>query len=173
MTGLELLQEEMLKRGAQKQQIQSKILPMVLDILSEDKTRYLDIVKAQNELAHLEQRVRWQNMTLENAKEELSSLKEEINGLKREKAKYLTKERQYVNDWLEALKDMETAEGRDLMRKAQVFVNSVDIDTKYDNTAFIIGLASLLSGGEIGAIDELKKINKKLPTPDNDFIRVL
>jgi hypothetical protein len=43
-----------------------------------------------------------------------------------------------------------------------MFVNSVNIDSKYDNTAFIVGLAAILSNGECGAISELKKINPKL-----------
>ena len=48
------------------------------------------------------------------------------------------------------------------MRAAQVFVNAVSVDTKYDNTAFIIGLAAILSKNGIGAMDELKKINSKV-----------
>lgn len=47
------------------------------------------------------------------------------------------------------------------MRRVQVFKNEVKIDTKYDNTAYIIALGAILSDGAIGAIDELKKINAK------------
>ena len=67
---------------------------------------------------------------------------------------------------------MDNEEGRDTMRIAQMFVNMVDVDTKYDNTAYIIGLAAILSRGGISAIDELKKINKKLPDVGNITIRL-
>jgi hypothetical protein len=50
-----------------------------------------------------------------------------------------------------------------------MFVNTVSVETKYDNTAFIIGLAAILSNGRINPISELKKINKKLPDVDTDW----
>lgn len=166
MTGLELLRKEMERRGATKSQINSKVVPMVLDILSETGQLYTTIKENEDHLQMLQSQVHNTQMHIQRQEKTREELAEEINELKREKGKYLTEERQYVHDWLEALKDIETAESRDLMRKAQVFVNSVDIETKYDNTAFIIGLASLLSGGEIGAINELKKINRKIPSVD-------
>ena len=49
------------------------------------------------------------------------------------------------------------------MRRAQMFVNSVDVETKYDNTAFIVALGAILSDGKIGAIEELRKINPRMP----------
>lgn len=39
---------------------------------------------------------------------------------------------------------------------------SVDIDTKYDNTAFIVGLSALLSGVQINPLKEIQKINPKI-----------
>lgn len=166
MTGLELLRKEMERRGATKSQINSKVAPMVLDILSETGQLYTTIKEDEERLQMLQSQVHNTQMHIQRQEKTRKELAEEINELKREKGKYLTEERQYVHDWLEALKDMETAEGRDLMRKVQVFVNSVDIKTKYDNTAFIVGLVSLLSNGKIGAIDELKKINRKMPGVD-------
>jgi hypothetical protein len=55
----------------------------------------------------------------------------------------------------------ETPQGRDAMRAAQVFANSVNIQTCYDNNAFIIGLASILAGKEMAPIDVVKKIVPK------------
>ena len=69
---------------------------------------------------------------------------------------------EYIKKFLDSIEKCETAEARDTMKTAQMFVNSVDVDTKYDNTAFIIGLASILSNGQINGIDELKKINKNM-----------
>ena len=71
----------------------------------------------------------------------------------------------YVENFFTALETCETDKGRDALRAAQMFVNSVTIDSKYDNTAFIIGLASILSQGNVGPIEELKKINNKIPSP--------
>ena len=51
-----------------------------------------------------------------------------------------------------------------------MFIDSVDVATKYDNTAYIIGLASILSNGSMDAIAELRKINNKLPDPR--FVKV-
>lgn len=61
-----------------------------------------------------------------------------------------------------ALDECETAGGKDMLRLAQMFVNSVDVNSKYDNTAYIIGLAGILSGNKVAPIPELKKINRKL-----------
>ena len=70
-----------------------------------------------------------------------------------------------VQKFEEGIRNCETAEARDMMKRVQFFVDAVDVDTKYDNTAYIIGLASILSDGNLDAMTELKKINKKLPEP--------
>ena len=62
----------------------------------------------------------------------------------------------------ESLKNCETPEARDAMRAAQVFVNAVNVDSKYDNTAFIIGLSAILSKNGVGPLETLKKMNPKL-----------
>ena len=77
--------------------------------------------------------------------------------------KHYQETRNYIDVFLKAISDCETQEARDALRTAQMFINSVSVDTKYDNTAFIIGLASILSQGKTGAIDELRKINPKIP----------
>ena len=60
------------------------------------------------------------------------------------------------------MEQAETPEARDRLRVAQAFINSVDIDTKYDNTAFIVGLSALLSGVQINPLKEIQKINPKI-----------
>ena len=52
-----------------------------------------------------------------------------------------------------------------------MFINSTDVNTKYDNTAYIIGLASILSGDTNSSpIAQLKKINPKLgEVPGDDW----
>ena len=72
---------------------------------------------------------------------------------------YQEKERVFF----QAVEECETLEGKDTLKKAQMFVNTVNLNTKYDNTAFIIGLASILAQGNVAPIEELRKINPDVP----------
>jgi hypothetical protein len=71
----------------------------------------------------------------------------------------------YINKFNKSIRECETPEGRDAIRLAQMYIKSVDVDTKskYDNTAYILGLASILSKENINAIGELRKIKNELP----------
>lgn len=155
MTGLDCLRDELAERGLSKTQIESKSVAVVLDIIANTGERYTNLqaeeVHATNKLYKLER-------ILEVKERELRELEFRLNELNREMREY----KDYINELNKSLLECETQEGRDAMRIAQMFVNSVDVDTKYDNTAYIIGLASILSGGKINAINELKKINKKI-----------
>ncbi|MBR4452403.1 MAG: hypothetical protein IKS39_11245 [Clostridia bacterium] len=64
-----------------------------------------------------------------------------------------------------ALENCETAEGRDKLREVQVYINTTKAETKYDNTAFIAGLAEVITGGRFNGMEKLKQINPKLFTP--------
>ena len=155
MTGLDCLRDELAKRGLSKTQIESKSVAVVLDVIANTGERYTNLqaeeVHASNKLCELEN-------TLRVRERQLSGLEIRLNELRRE----MWEHNDYINEFNKSLLECETQEGRDAMRIAQMFVNSVDVDTKYDNTAYIIGLASILSGGKINAIKELKKINKKI-----------
>ena len=155
MTGLELLREELKKRGFNDHNVNGKLVAAVLDILSNTDHVYSDMVKAEQELDAVRRRVK--RMTLEylRREHELEKAEQDFKQARWEMV-------QYIEKFNSALSECETAEGRDAMRRAQMFVNSVSVGSKYDNTAFIIGLASILTNGSIGAIDELKKVNPKL-----------
>jgi hypothetical protein len=150
------LYEELEKRGFKVWQAkQSKMLPAVLDILANTGTLYSDLHEARTQLDIL--------------KSQCEGLKNQIhagNILQAREEKQLRERweaaEHYVERFNASLAACETEEGRDAMRAAQVFVNAVSVDTKYDNTAFIIGLAAILSKNGIGAMDELKKINSKV-----------
>ena len=159
MTGLECLRTELRKRGFTNAQIEGKaasaIAVAVLDIVANTDHVYSDMVKAERELEFIRDKAellrksenrRWDD--LRKAEQNFQKKQEEIA--------------QYIEKFNTGLSECETAEGRDIMRRAQIFVNSVSVGSKYDNTAFIIGLASILSNGSIGAMDELKKMNPKL-----------
>lgn len=154
MTGLDLLKQEMLKRGATKAQVESKILPMVLDIVSQDdKYARLDEVEKEIERKQMQfdqmDAKRFHDMAvaeriIEDAKEQWK----EING--------------YISEFNEALKNCETPEGRDAMRRAQTYKNSVIIKNGYDRTAYNILLGNILSAGDMGGLNAVKKINPTL-----------
>ena len=162
MTGLELLREEMLKRGMTKSQVESKVAAVVLDILANTGNVYSDTYKAEQRLAELRREQDRIEAEIERGKKDIANLRDITNDLERARRKDWEEKLRYIERFNEGLEKCESQADRDAMRRAQVFVNSVSIDTKYDNTAFIIGLASILSNGSIEAIDALKKINPKL-----------
>lgn len=153
MTGHELLREELKKRGFTANQIDSKVVGGVLDVVAQNpNTTFADIQEAEQELVKLRSEFERKKGIYERELERIRIEKQSI-------IKSVMEKEQYINDWLEKLSECETAEGRDRMRIAQMFVNSVNVDSKYDNTAFITGLAAILTGGKIGALEEMKKIN--------------
>ena len=173
MTGLELLQKEMRRRGATPNQINSKAVGMVLDIISGSisKSTYLNIAEAKQHLTNIrnqvigsEQELRSIRDTIDRERKswiaERDRLEEATKGIGDE---YI----EYIENFQKSLMETETPEGRDAMRVAQMFINSVEIDTKYDNTAFIIGLSAILSGNSINAMEELKSINPNLFRENN------
>lgn len=166
MTGLECLRAEMRRRGATPNQITSKAVGMVLDIISESKDTYINIAEAEQYRTNIRNQIdgsvlelRSMRRSIEREKREWESerdrIEKEIKAIKEESV-------EYIENFQKSLMETETPEGRDAMRIAQLFINSVDVDTKYDNTAFIIGLSAILSGSGINSMQELKKINPKL-----------
>lgn len=155
MTGLECLRAELRKRGFQKGQTESKVVSGVLDILSETGDMYKDQDKLIEERNALLSEISYLKTWKTRFDYEIK-IKEEAIESRRKEA------REYIEAWYKAIEDCETPEGKDIMRTAQMFVNTVTVDSKYDNTAFIIGLAGILSGNKVAPMLELKKINKKL-----------
>lgn len=167
MTGLDFLREELKKRGFNDSQIRSKILPAVLDIVTNSGDKYTKMRKSEDEAT---EQVLSMRRKMSDYQAEIYKAKLKLDRIRAELA-VAEKHREHCEDYIDkfnkSLQECETEEGRDIMRSAQMYVNSVNIDTKYDNTAYIIGLASILSHGGINAIDELCKINKKICNPCN------
>lgn len=156
MTGLELLRNEMISRGCTRAQAESKTVAVVLDIVANSGTMYTDTERLLSDIEHLEAYKRWTEREIREKQNQADRIIAEA----RQEEKRV---REYIEKATKAMMECETQEGRDALRSAQMFVNSVDPQTKYDNTAFIIGLASILSRGNVAAIDELRKINPKIP----------
>ena len=165
MNGLDCLREEMASRGLTRVQIESKTVAVVLDILSKSGDKYQKMWETEQELTKRASAAQQTIRYLDDKEYDLDRKENELREV-------FETERKYIDDFNKSLEECETQEGRDRMRIAQMFVNSVDIDTKYDNTAFIIGLSAILSGGQINAIKELKKINSKLPSPFEEVIKI-
>ena len=168
MTGWECFAEEMRKRGMTETQINSKTAAACVDILAETGTEYLSAYDARKETERIRKNA---DRGLFNVTSECSRYEALRDAAKREYQELCdlinkaTKDaEEYFESLNNALEKCETEEGRDALRTAQMFINSVKVDTKYDNTAFIIGLAAILSGKKIEPIEELKKINTKLPS---------
>lgn len=166
MMGLDCLRKELEKRGMNRSQIESKVVAVVLDILTDSGDRYTSMHEAETDATTRLKEIKYETSRYEEAlearKKELKELESQI-----EKAKEHKKHcEDYIDKFNESLRECETPEGRDVMRAAQTFVNSVSVNTAYDNTAYIKGLASILSHGGINALNEMQKVDKKFPHPE-------
>ena len=159
MTGLDCLREELAKRGLPKSQIESRGVAMTLDILATSGELYSKMWRDEADLSEKLKKLISEKECLER---EIKAYQREASGYRDSASKKRMEDLEYIKRFFSALETCETEEGRDTMKKAQLFVNTVSVDTKYDNTAFIIGLSSILSNGKVGALSELKKINKSL-----------
>ena len=163
---LEKLRDEMKVRGCTPATINSKAVAVVLDIVSNSGDAYTTLWEKESatsrRIQELEREVREIERKKRRIDNTIASTQEKIDEL----ISVGKEVRDYVELFHKSLSECETEEGRDAMRRAQVFVNSVEVNTKYDNTAFIASLGAILSDGKIGAIGELKKINPKIPTID-------
>jgi hypothetical protein len=169
-SGYELLKAEMERRGLTKAQIESKAVGVVLDIIANNgQTNYLDLNdvlyhKRQAEVG-MERAERQAKIIIDNARIEANKYRRDDEKLKTQMDECI----KYFKEFKEALENCETPQGRDALRTAQMFINNVDINTVYDNTAFIIGLSAILTQTNIDPIIELKKINPCLKTKNFTF----
>lgn len=159
MTGLDCLREELKNRGLPKTQIESRGVAMTLDILANSGDHYTKMWQDETELTEKVKALKSEKSGLER---EVASYERKASGYRSREASERLEYMKYIKTFFTALEECETEEGRDALKKAQMFVNTVSVDTKYDNTAFIIGLSAILSNGKVGALSELKKINKSL-----------
>lgn len=175
MNGIDCLKAEMVKRGCTKNQIESKIVPVVLDIIAnaEDKTVFTDLFDAEKRIESLKSEISDLEKELMREQSRLDGINSEIEGklpiVKTMREKRIDgiisaneEIRKYCDHFKEWVSSCETPEGRDQIKKLQLFVDSVEIKTAYDNTAFIKGVAEILSSNSItGDIPEygLKKVN--------------
>lgn len=149
MTGLDMLKQEMLKRGCTKAQTESKLVSIVLDIVAETGTAYTDLREAEQRVKEIEDEAAAARRLWEKYTETEKKFREGV--------------KEYVEDFKASLKLCETPEARDALRVAQMFTDTVKINSQHDNTAYINGLAMLLCGQKIPAPMELRKVEEPAP----------
>lgn len=145
------IRDEMKKRGCTKAQMESRSLGIILDIIAETDV-YKKMIDVEQELNVLESRKADAERTIDFRWRELRKAQSDFEATKREY-------NAYIEDFNKHLENCATDVARDRLRIAQTFINTANIATGYDNTAFIIGLASILSQGGMNPVDEFKKIN--------------
>lgn len=174
MTGKELLFQELRERGLTENQIKSKGVAVVLDVIANDGTdRYLnakeiddELEKKKDALFSLQHRLRTQKWSFDAEFEALRQRNENLEkNIKTMRAEF----DEYVAEFGKSLEAMETPEQRDRLRAAQIFINSVEVRTDQNNTAYIHGLALLLSGVELkeGLENGLRSMTNKDFKPDS------
>ena len=172
MTGLDCLREELKKRGLTKAQIMSSTVAVVLDVLSQTGTQFTDVVKAEQELERIKADIRAEKWNLRQLEAELVGINDAVNRERKARdaqlnAKYAKLNEKwdelhsYAEEFNKSLLEAETAEARDRLRIAQMYTNSVSRENGYEETAYSIGLASILCGN-CHPISALKAINPKL-----------
>ena len=149
MNQLDFVREEMKKRGCSAAVRGSKAIPIVLDILS-GSTDFTALSEIEETIKEKRQEL-WQLERIE------SDIEEKRKQFEREKSAFKT----YLEEFNAALLNAETPEARDALRTAQTYINAVRIDTKYDNTAFIKGLAAILARSPLSSELNLETIDPK------------
>lgn len=155
------LQEELRALGAKENQINSKVVDYMLTALTNNRS-FLESFDIQQEIDERKRELRGIEHDITEKRRYMAELGEyhtSTLNLISERKQSLEK---YIDDFNNSLNNTETPEGRDRLRAAQYFVNSVKIESKYDNTAFIGGLAAILCGAQIDPVGELRKINPRL-----------
>lgn len=166
MTGLELLEKKLVEDGYCKlvTEHSRKVIQGCVAILANaDMSVYTDIRQAMDRLNEIYSKIRSKEKEARRLEISVAALQSDRESL----VNKINNDVAYINTLQEALEQCETSEGRDRLRIAQMFINSVNIDTKYDNTAYIVGLSAILAGQTVAAIPTLKKLNKKLPVNNN------
>ena len=159
MTGIEVLAEEISQRTGQGykatlQKVKSDTVRLVLEVLAEnqgllEKTVICEADEMRKEIKAELSEARKATMEANRRERAVQNRERSLECRYRE----LEKERKRLKEMelgLYSLKEKilqpETPEGRDRLRLLQIFSDSVNVVTNQNNTAYIAGCASILSG---------------------------
>lgn len=163
MTGLQALKLEMLERGCTRAQTEAKAVAVVLDIIANTGDKYTSEWQDEEEIKKLKSYIAFYNNKLSSEQQEIKSERQQIEKWREEVEERKQEVIRYQQEFNNALRNMETDEARDLLRTVQLFIELVNVKTAYDNTAYIYGLAAIMSRGAVKMPDEMKKVSSELP----------
>ena len=165
---LKRLREILKGLGCNGANVLSKAVTLTYGILTKcDKEQLREAERLGDEISSMEYRIKQlkeqRDYALEEAKEK--NLQETIRLQKKEselndKAEKIEEEQKKLSELAERINNAADQETKSKIIMAQWFRDNVDVKTAYDNTAFIVGLASVL--GSPAAIDQIQEINPKL-----------
>ena len=148
MSGLENLRAKLSELGLNSNSINSKAVEMTVSVLANNDD--IDVSLAfKGLLDEYNEKRNYLNSKLRELE------KKEYTLISREKTlsnnQKMLEERGFqlqrmVSEFEDCLSECETSEGRDAIRRAAFFITNTKINTCYDNTAYINGLANLLIG---------------------------
>ena len=168
MLDLERLRKDLVeKKGCSKAQANSRAVAKVLDLLTDSGDRYETLDDIESKITSRTESLKYLQERYESSRERVKEISEKINEIKADVNKTADARykqiKEYIDSFYKSLEECETPKGRDLLKVAQVYVNTVQVRTGADNTAFILGLAAILSGGKIATGNEIKKVDPKVP----------
>ncbi len=151
-----LYKDALIKAGATAQMANSKTAELCFAVCSNNPKllELIDLHKEDEEARVKLEAIKSQINYAKTLKPKYDRIKEFISSHEgMEKAAHIYQANaEYIKKFNKSLNECETKEGRDTLRLAQVFVNSVNAKTSQNNTAFINGLACILSRGECGSL---------------------
>ena len=155
-SGMDCLREELMKRGCSKIQAESQVVAIVLDILSQSDAAS-EQWKKEKDFRSREQSLAMKKSDLEKREAWLCEEKTALNDAFTSHRKELAEMIEYIESFNKALLESKDPEEANTLKKAQLFINSVNVETPQNNTAYINGLAAILSDGRTGLIWGLKQ----------------
>lgn len=148
-TGKELLEDKLRLIGATQNQIESKIVAMMVTVFAEvDNPRqmclaYLD---AKDEYKKLAKELEEERRRIKNDRFILNREISNFNYTRDQIEEELNRKQEEVDQARKEIFEAETPEMRDRMRLAKYFEMHTDPQNGYQETAFINGLANILAG---------------------------
>lgn len=162
MTGMEVLEQEFITRyhltpNAAKSALSGITVTRVLEIFAEK----MDVISeaALCSLHDREEAVQKAEMKIIDTKEELAQRGGKIRRLESEAADRLKAAEEKESEYQNNIRNVETAEARDRLRLLEIFKQNVEIETPQNNSVYIAGVASILSGTSVFP-DMGKKVDK-------------
>ena len=183
MSGIELLRERLTELGLNKAATHNKAVELTVAVIANgddvDATiafkELLDQYRISSDVLKCKQAALNDKLSeLSIYERSLSEKEKEISKSSRILEEQRIQLTQMIDDFKDCLCECETAEGRDAARKAAFFIANTNVNTAYDNTAFINGLAALLSDTQSNLPDNIKKVitdAEKAVSPAKPIIR--